>query len=809
MAKGEMLMNIKSFRKDVRGAALVYVIVAAAIILLLGAATTATAYANLRATQIQEQSDNNFYSADTVMNAIVSGLESDVSIAYEYAYTHVMTRADLYASEEEAVEDFKQTYLTKLDSLLNDGADSFKFYYSTSHLMSYVESVFSDDIRYTISALNGNNYIDVLDNGIVLRNLHVTYENDNGYYDEITTDVKMTIPEFAWGGGPTPVRGVSDIIIDDGLEIEAGAGLVINGDVYINEREADSAYLVDEDEARNAILLNDGTHLTIATPTELIAGGLIKTKTSTTLTLKGVDGASKTGNKIWTENFDLGRYTQAFIGGQAYVYDDLGVNGTGCDVVLSGEYYGYNRADNNADESSAININGAQTKLDIEALDILILGGSSYVSATTVNPIVGTNNTTDVQTGEAISVKSNQIAYLVDDFEFSNKEIRGFVSNPMSYAQYESMCEKNGGWSNVASKLATAPVLDYSATKKSYMDYGATVVRVFSSHDQGTVYLYLNFTDPNQAAEFFVDAYKGDSLLSQRLRTYAAQYITNLKLNADTSLLVNQNYINAAITLYTNENLPQIYPGADWDNDGKPDYAQDTDGDGVADYEPDGLGYGKNQPAVSDEVLELYRNMYLGEDTDEDNDGKKYEKRYNRMINQDQLKKFIERATSAQTYVHNNTNNNIEVISVNGVSVGVAIDGTNGHRAILIDNRDKVDSEGNPIVYQIGNGSGIVIASGDVEIVGDWTGSIIIGGRVYCVGGTQATPVSLNVDHNVSASVTPLYFMYQVGDEVQSMSVMNVFIGCENMRGETATQNSGINADMVSNCITFTNWNRY
>ena len=30
---------------------------------------------------------------------------------------------------------------------------------------------------------------------LILRNLHVTYEDDNGYFDEITTDIKITIPE--------------------------------------------------------------------------------------------------------------------------------------------------------------------------------------------------------------------------------------------------------------------------------------------------------------------------------------------------------------------------------------------------------------------------------------------------------------------------------------------------------------------------------------------------------------------------------------------------------------------------------------
>ena len=65
-------MMIKNIGKDKRGAALIYVIVAAAIIILLGAATTATAFVNLKSMQISEKSNTNFYSADAVMNMISS-----------------------------------------------------------------------------------------------------------------------------------------------------------------------------------------------------------------------------------------------------------------------------------------------------------------------------------------------------------------------------------------------------------------------------------------------------------------------------------------------------------------------------------------------------------------------------------------------------------------------------------------------------------------------------------------------------------------------------------------------------------------
>jgi hypothetical protein len=754
--KGDMLMNIKTLRKDVRGAALVYVIVAAAILVLLGAATTATAYANLRATQIQEKSDNNFYSADTVMNAIVSGLESDISTAYETAFAEVITNIDNYPDDEAVKTEFKNRFLNEIGEILNDGEESFEFMYKPGHIQNYVQAVFKDDIKYTVSARNGDNHLDLTDEGVILRNLHVTYEDDSGYYDEITTDIKIAIPEINWSTPQDWNSPSHGLVIDDGLEIMSGKGLQINGNTYIN---------INSD--RHVVLLKNNTSLSITTPDELIAGGLIKTEENTKLTISGTTD-STTGNRIWTENFDFGRYTDADIVGLISVYDDLEVNGSYTNVRLAGEYYGYSKSSEDADESSSININGAHTSLDIRELDTLVIAGSSYVSTSEVVASGAYQNTSNIQSGEALAVKSNQLAYLVDDKEFSDTDLQGFVSNPMSYAQYEKMLELNRGWNNVVGAI-TNKTLSYG---KSYAEYGASVTPVFSSRDNGTVYLYLNFTNPDKAAAYFVDAYKGNTLLSQRLRTYAAQYITSLYVNSDSELLVNENYINVAIdgSWYGESNLPQIQ---------------------------DGLGYDQNKPSQNsmDSFLNNCRYDYLGEE-DVADDGKKYEVTYDKMINEDKLKEFIAHTTSAAYTVDNITNNKITT-----VQNGVIITGTSGAQAIIIDNAGKE-------AYELGTGGGLLIATGDVKLTGDWIGSIIVGGRVYCTMGSKDIPINVTVDETTVESVTPLYVTSTSGGIQKSMMVLNIFKGHEDAGVNTATNDEGINADMISNCITFTNWNR-
>lgn len=760
-------MNIKKFMKDVRGAALVYVIVAAAIIVMLGAATTATAYVNLRSTQIQEQADTNFYSADAVMNAIVSGLESDISIAYEAAYTQVITNLNTYGEDmEKAQDDFDTIFLNTLDSLLNDavynGGTSFKFMYDANHIQKYVQNVFKDDVSYTVTALNGDNFLDVTDTGIILRNLHVTYENDTGYYDEITTDVRIDIPQFDPKFIDNETLEINGIIIDDGLEIGKNSeyndrGLIINGNVYINERESD----------HSAVLLRDKMTLSIIAPDEVIIGGDVKTQEYSEFIVKG-DTDSLKQIKVWTENFDFGRYTTAKLIGLIFVDDDLEINGSNSNVIVSGEYYGYRKSSSTAAESSAIIINGANTMLDIQKLDTLVLGGSSYISTSTVpSGQSGKVNSTDIQTGEGLSVKSNQIAYLVDDKEL-NASIDKFVSNPMSYQQFNEMISssKNGGNQTAClQKMAGIKMAAYG--NKSYNDFGATIVPVFSNKDNGTVYLYLNFTDPDKAANYFVTAYRGNSLLSQRLRTYAAQYITSLQLNPNTDFLVNENFINARVDLYTEENIP-----------------------GFA----NGLGYDQNKPAqeAMNNRLNTINEQYWGT---ADTVGEKNKIMYSEIISESQIEKFITMASAAQTDF--NTNNKINMIPN-----GVIVTGTSDAKAIIVDNRGKAP-------YQLTtSGKGILIVTGDVEISADWLGTIICGGRAYVTGGAKVAPLDWTVDQTTIASVLPLYITKKTNSESVSMSVLNLFIGYENMSVNNATNNQGINADLISQCVTFSNWNR-
>lgn len=163
---------------------------------------------------------------------------------------------------------------------------------------------------------------------------------------------------------------------------------------------------------------------------------------------------------MWVDNIVLGGYTpstgsaKADMYANAHVYDDLELDATGSTFKMEGAYYGYNYSqatdkrsfnsvsassyktasgDNKEDHynSSSIILNGDDSNLDFSTLDKMYIAGRAYVEMSkkvskdtkTINngesdEDVETktyeydNTINDYVTGESVSVKSNQLAYM-------------------------------------------------------------------------------------------------------------------------------------------------------------------------------------------------------------------------------------------------------------------------------------------------------------------------------------------------------------------------------------------------------------
>ena len=156
--------------------------------------------------------------------------------------------------------------------------------------------------------------------------------------------------------------------------------------------------------------------------------------------------------------------------------DDLTVKaGNGSYVKLAGEYYGYGAVESalnsencieygypkkNQDGtysvesirtantyekktaaalSSAITINGKSTTLDMSGLERLLLAGKNYIASKALSTSRASGNSTDVLTGESVTVKGTQLAYLVPDSLLGTAQKD--YHNPMDYNTYVKAAE--------------------------------------------------------------------------------------------------------------------------------------------------------------------------------------------------------------------------------------------------------------------------------------------------------------------------------------------------------------------------------
>lgn len=218
---------------------------------------------------------------------------------------------------------------------------------------------------------------------------------------------------------------------------------------------------LDESSMNSGIYVTDASSLTVQGEDVIVPGAISAFNSSSiALTNKSMSGA--TPLEIWCDNIILGgniignKAAKLDISGNTHVSDDLELNADGAKATLYGGYYGYNYSQKADDtymtlvssaekakahiNSSSIVINGVDTTLDLVNLKELVIAGRSYIETTkhtdrTETEVVdedGKKNTVvtktysyisndesedkvaveDYATGESLSVKSNQLAYM-------------------------------------------------------------------------------------------------------------------------------------------------------------------------------------------------------------------------------------------------------------------------------------------------------------------------------------------------------------------------------------------------------------
>ena len=296
----------------------------------------------------------------------------------------------------------------------------------------------------------------------------------------ITTDISIYPPEDALNflGSTTDLENVFTyaMVADYGIEVSGGSttDVRVAGNVYAaSDMRNNGIYKASIDgtgkltgsqpggdgktsaSAYSGIFVTDaGTSLNLQSDILSINGSIAANNgASINGNRKSDDSSQTTMANLWADNIaTLGTSgSSIYMQAQCSLSDDLELNSDKSEVTLAGHYYGYNYA---AEEeystavsgeatvknqissvagkthtnSSAIMINGEDSKLDLSKLRIMGVNGRSYIDLLAENDASGDasavkNTDVDIKTAESISSKGTQLVYRVLDSRAINTSL--------------------------------------------------------------------------------------------------------------------------------------------------------------------------------------------------------------------------------------------------------------------------------------------------------------------------------------------------------------------------------------------------
>ena len=492
-------MKKNSFHKDDRGASLLAVLILMVVVSAIAVVITKITIVNIQMKEVERGTKKNFYSADAIMDDLRTGAREQAETALENAYADVLQHYVDYTSGGKNAQDvFKQNYMNGLEKYF---ADPMKTPVDTTNeqgnVVYRVAGYDADKVKGCIldetqqgcfvAPADPKYEIDYGTGTFTLKDVRVVYKDAQDYETTITTDLVFSTPDMNFSGQSQVKEFMKyALIADDQINVNA-SNVTVDGSVYAG--------------VGGIVASGNGTGE--------LKGRMILTRGDIVADMGSALKVGDGNSSIWAENImTTGKSAATLnVNGNMYVADDLALNAKESKVTLQGNYYGYNFQKNygagdtvatDADFSSAIMINGKSSSLNIQNLKYLLLAGRTFISR-------GNNSSnTDIQMGESIAARTNQLAYYVPDKYVKTENGEGVVLK-WNDAQNVRIGEKEYpiGESDYAASIHVDPVkLD------GWLNHANPIVPYY--YTNGVNY-YLNFKSQQDANEFYAAYYAGNT----------------------------------------------------------------------------------------------------------------------------------------------------------------------------------------------------------------------------------------------------------------------------------------------------------
>lgn len=733
-----------------------------------------------------------------------------IKVLETYSQDSDVTSADATLDELRQAS-FKELFVKELTERLKKGTDTSQ--YDLQKINGYLdltnETEF-DNAKETVIVTNPTgkspSMIKDVKDGILLKNLKAIYVDAQGRASIIETDIRLGIPKIQF---PTPstlpdlmnmIVVANKGIVCEGTDITQET--VIQGSVYaglLKDKQSDQ--MIADGSDKVSVEITPGAKLSVSSGDKFVCQGNINV---------GAGGRFSSGSivSVWAQGINLTSATVELLG-KTYLADDLTVNtGKNSNVKIEGEYYGFGAADsaktskiyhNNDDKegvtpvydykgrsdsslSSAIVINGKNTTMDLSGAQRIMLAGKNYIASTKIPSERG--NKSDIMTGESLTVKGTQLAYLVPAELIGD----GTQTNPMTYDQYVTLTAND-------KKIVindSVPVTQWGnqTLKQIGVDESKPVQEVFYNDNVaggGFVYFYLNFTDSTKAATF--------------MQTYYA--VENIKTNMDEYLSfyfgenagVKVNDPQAYLRYITNGNVLSSILDADGKTQNGHLYeATDTRPGKLLSEEQvkyQNMWYTLNRKMISSYDL-LKKDV---KDTEVNSHDERQSNRtvFDNLVNKDGMRRFINEKGTTSSDGYKEYRFNTEKDNA-------------GLTAIMADN-ENIDTL--TINSETAKKLRLVVCTGDVKIdVGvTFNGIIMAQGKITLGSGAKlisspleaAKVFQAQMDAEAGEKISPKDFFWE-GDQY--------VLGNSTATGTTSGNNLADNTYDLAQCVTYENWKK-
>lgn len=576
---GKLYRNLK---RDNRGSAIVVVIIAMALIGILVSAILWSAYMNYMIKLADIRNKNSFYSAETVMEQIMAGMQHEASAAITISYQDVMKNWEFDENETNRFNRFGTTYLDTLVKNLTDPLKGTGFY-SLKVLQDFVDDdLFAgvDEEEWKKSSCR----MELVNNScLMLYDVRVSYTDENDYVSIINTDICIDVPKLVfYQNGSIDSLYEYSLVGNTGIHTENGSGAaLIDGSIYAGR---------DDVFGGGGITVNSGSSMTVKEGKLVISKGDISVEQTASFIVRDVPDY---GARVYASGLYLKGGTLS-LDSKTYVANDLILAGNGSRATLTKEYYGYGSSVETGKSesvavtpslSSAILINGTNATVDMSGVTRLLLAGRAYIGQSLTTGPAGsgtpggpTGTSKAVLMGESIAIKGNQIAYLVPAECIGTLDGKTMIGqNPLNGEMAASVEDYKTRY-GVDFKEVDFDKPVYKLDNKTLSDFGVTdmnhIRKIYTQYnsadsDNKTLLYYYLVMDKDKAAEYFKQYYNFNAskeAIDNYFKKYAAGGIIlgdytseNTQYTIMGNSLVSDALSDNGVTLLTG--LQQPVPG--------------------------------------------------------------------------------------------------------------------------------------------------------------------------------------------------------------------------------------------------------